>query len=332
MNNIAEELDMAENIIHSPKMSKRISESSAIKLLPKLIEAFSWGHKQRITEIGGSVAEAIEAHHPAVAKKIRDIFGHDLKPVKSAAKAQEIVSFEEPSHGFDSIVLSANVESECRAIVQEHNRREDLAAYGLSPRHRILLHGSPGNGKTMLAEAFAYEMEIPYLRVKYSGLIDSYLGSTAKNLEAIFEYAHTAPCLLFLDEFDGVGMDRNDNRDVGEMRRITNQLLISLERLPSTCVFVGATNAPNLIDTALKRRFDFIIEVPTPTADLKLRCARTELSPSITPGHNVIHLAGKIAEMPLPNLYEVVELCRRIRRDLVLNRGEGIDTLLSLGQ
>lgn len=322
-----EDLDSAKGA----RAQKKVAEASAIKLLPKLIDAFRWAQKPKIAEIGEAMAAAIETQHPAVAKRIRDSFGYELLQIKSVVKPERLVSFEDAAHGFEQVVLPANVETECRAIVHEHRCRDALAAYGLTPRHRVLLHGAPGNGKTLLAEALAYELQVPFLRVKYGGLVDSHLGETGKNIEIIMDYAKTAPCVLFLDEFDGIGMDRNDNRDVGEVRRITNQLLIHLERLPSSCVFVGATNAPNLIDAALQRRFDFVIEVPAPTDDLKRRCAQKELHPSITPGFDLQHLSDRIAVMPVPSLYAVVELCRRMRRDMVLNKGQGIEALMLAG-
>ena len=320
--------EILPEIVENPKALKKASETAAIKLLPKLIEAFKWGNKQKIADVGESVAISIEKHHPDISRKIREIAGHTLQPVNLTAKAQGLISFEDPQHGFEAVVLSPEVKVQCEAIVQEHHRCDDLSAYGLKPRHRILLHGTPGNGKTLLAEALAYELQIPYLRIKYSSLVDSFLGATAKNIDTILDYAKTAPCLLFLDEFDGIGMDRNDNKDVGEIRRITNQLLISLERLPSSCVFVGATNAMKLIDPALKRRFDFVIEISAPNSDLILQCARKELDPALTPGHDILWLTDKIAEMQLPNLYEVVELCKQLRRDLVLNKGQGLRAIM----
>lgn len=134
--------------------------------------------------------------------------------------------------------------------------------------------------------------------------------------------------MLFLDEFDAVGLARGEGSDVGEMRRITNQLLIAMERLPSTCVFVAATNAHSMLDAAVKRRFDFAIELASPTAELKLRCAQKELAPELTPGHDLQRLCSPISELASANLFEVVELCRRIRRDLVLNAGKGIETII----
>jgi len=308
------------------KAQKRASEASAIKQLPKLIEAFQWHQADRVELVGESIASAVEAYHPDVSKKIRSVFGRTLRPL--AMKPEKLLDFEDARHGFDAVILPVDIQRECMAIVAEHSHCDDLAAYGLTPRHKVLLHGAPGNGKTMLAEALAFELSIPFLRVKYGGLIDSHLGETGKNLQSILDYAKTAPCVLFLDEFDGIGMDRNDNRDVGEMRRITNQLLIAIERLPSSCVLVAATNADSLLDSALKRRFDFVIEVPTPTVELRLQCAQKELASAITPGHDVLHLADRVARMDLPNLSAVVDFCKRIRRDLVLNSGAGVEALV----
>ena len=299
-------------------VSKKASET-AVRLLPKFLESVQWGHNQRSEVVVAAMVDAIADDYPAVAKKISDLFSQRLKPLPSAAKASGLIDFAEPRHGIDALVLPENVVHECKGIISEHAQKEKLAAFSLNPRHKILLHGAPGNGKTMLAEALAYELEVPFLRVKYSGLIESYLGSTAKNLDVLLDYANTGPCLLFLDEFDGVGMDRGDNKDVGEMRRITNQLLISLDRLPSSCVFVGATNAPGLIDVALKRRFDSIIEIPAPLLETKKLCAEKELAPVLTPGHDVTHLAEQVSTHPdSVSLYDVVESCRRIRRGLVL--------------
>ncbi|MBI5330086.1 MAG: AAA family ATPase [Betaproteobacteria bacterium] len=308
---------------------KKSPDGAAIKLLLPLIEAMRWGQPQRISEASESIVSAIEESHPAVAKKLRALTANShTATVNLAAKVEGLVHFEEAGHGFEAVVLPAAVEAECRAIIEEHHRRNELASFSLNPRHRVLLHGAPGNGKTLLAEALAHELGVPFLRVRYGRLIGSLMGETGRNLDLLMEYAATAPCVLFLDEFDVVGMDRHQGGDVGEARRITNQLLIILERLPSTCMFLAATNANGLIDKALLRRFDFVIEIPSPGVDLQRQCAARELAPTLTPGHDVSKLAERVASLGLDSLYEVVELCRRIRRDLVLQQGGSIDALL----
>lgn len=302
--------------------------ASAIKRIPSLVEALRWG--QGVSEAGENIAVALDDSHPAVAKKLRVLTASDGRAatVNLVAKVEGLVHFESSQHGFEAVVLPASVEAACLSIVEEHRRRDELAGFGLAPRHRLLLHGAPGNGKTLLAEALAYELSVPLLRVRYGRLIASLMGETGRNLGLLMEYAGTAPCVLFLDEFDAVGMDRHRTGDVGEARRITNQLLITLERLPSSCMFVAATNAPGLLDKALLRRFDFQIEIPSPDVDIRRQCAARELAPGLTPGYDVRHLAERVSGLGLTNLYEVVQLCRRIRRDLVLKQGQGIDSLL----
>jgi nicotinamide riboside kinase len=310
------------------KAKKKLTTAAALKLVPKLVEAYTWNQDQRARGLALEIVDALEDVHPDVSKQLRRFTSTGLQPTR-LHKPEKILDFETARFGFESLILAEKTLLEFRSIVNEHDRAGELRAFQLFPRHRILLHGAPGNGKTMLAEALAKELNVPFLRVKYGGLIDSHLGETAKNIDSLFDYAKSAPCVLFADEFDGIGMGRGDNQDVGEARRITNQLLITLERLPSHCVFVAATNSPELMDKALNRRFDVVLEIPKPTPELFAACARKELDPLITPGHDLLYLVPRIRNLDLENIFSVVELCKRIRRDLVLNEGRGIEHLLT---
>lgn len=312
----------------SARELKKAAEANALKLLPKLIEAATWGQKEAAEAIGREIADAIESSHPSVAQKVLKQLGTQLRPAKLINKPDGLVDFSEARHGIDDVILPQGIERECRAMVTEHQRANELAQYRLAPRHKLLLYGPPGNGKTLLAEALAKELGVPFLPVKYAGLIESYLGATGKNLQRVFDYAANGPCVLFMDEFDGVAIDRGDSKDVGEIRRATNQLLILMDRLPATCMFVAATNADELLDRAIHRRFDFVLELPAPTIELRQRCAQRELDKSLTPGHNVMHLIDVVANLPLANLSALVKLCQRIRRDLVLNDGGDIQAII----
>lgn len=305
--------------------ARKTALSAAIQRVPDLIEASNWGHSGKLREIASAIAEDIEAHSPALARRIKARFPPEMKTLRSQIP-EKLVVLETPRHGLDDVVLPSAVVAECRAILGEHARRDDLQAFALEPRHKVLVYGPPGNGKTMLAEALAKELDVPFLRVRYGGLVASYLGETAKHLDEVLEYATTAPCVLFFDEFDSIGADRNSG-DVGEVRRITNQLLIAMERLPSHVMFVAATNAMHLVDVALKRRFDFTIDLPAPSRDLMAACASRELAPRLTPGHDLSDRAEKVAALGLTSLHAVTQLCRRMRRDLVLNGGRGIEAL-----
>ena len=102
-----------------------------------------------------------------------------------------------------------------------------LRSHGIQPRHRVLLSGPPGNGKTALAEATAEGLGIPLLTVRYEALIGSFLGETTQRLGQLFDRVHTMPCVLFFDEFDVVSKERGDVHETGEIKRVVSELVVA---------------------------------------------------------------------------------------------------------
>ncbi len=163
------------------------------------------------------------------------------------------------------MVLSQEVESKILRIEKEYLARERLNHHGLKPRKKILLHGSTGCGKSMAAERIAWELGLPFYKVRFDTLISSYLGESATNLQMLFESIKEYPCVLLLDEFDIIGKRRNiSSNDVGEIHRLVNILLGLLEEYDGEGVLIATTNFEGSIDTALFRRFDDFIELPKP--------------------------------------------------------------------
>jgi len=140
-----------------------------------------------------------------------------------------------------------------------------LRSYGLEPRNRILLVGSPGNGKTSLAEAIAESLMVPMYVVKYENIIGAYLGETALRLKKMIDYVSTRKCVLFLDEFETLGKERGDTHETGEIKRVVSSLLLQIDNLPSYVTIIGATNHPELLDRAVWRRFQIRLNLPMPT-------------------------------------------------------------------
>ena len=171
---------------------------------------------------------------------------------------------QEPRRGFGDLYLSKTVRMACDELVEEQRRADILRAHGLEPRHRLLLVGPPGNGKTSLAEALAYELALPLFTVRYEAVVTSYLGETAQRLRRLFDFVRTEPCVLFFDEFDAIGKERGDLHETGEIKRVVTTLLLQLDDLPSYCVLVGATNHAELLDRATWRRFELRLELGTP--------------------------------------------------------------------
>jgi SpoVK/Ycf46/Vps4 family AAA+-type ATPase len=164
------------------------------------------------------------------------------------------------------MILAKNVEAKILRIEKEYLARERLMHHGLKPRIKILLYGSSGCGKSMAAERIAWDLGLPFYKVRFDTIISSYLGESAVNLQKLFESAAADPCILLLDEFDIVGRKRdNDSRDVGEVHRIVNILLGLLEEYDGQGILIATTNLEGSLDNALFRRFDDIIELPRPS-------------------------------------------------------------------
>ncbi len=170
-----------------------------------------------------------------------------------------------PNRRLETLVLPDLVQTVCRELIEENHRTEVLRAHNLEPRHRLLLAGPPGNGKTSLAEAVATELGVSLLVVRYESVIASYLGETAVRLSHLFDAVRTHRCVLFFDEFDVVGKERGDIHETGEIKRVVSSLLVKIDELPSHVVVITATNHPELLDRAVWRRFQVRLHLPRPS-------------------------------------------------------------------
>ena len=173
-----------------------------------------------------------------------------------------------PERRLDELVLPDEVACASRELIEEHRRADLLRAHNLEPRHRVLLTGPPGNGKTSFAEALGTELAVPLLSVRYESVIASYLGETAVRVSRLFDQVRTRRCVLFFDEFDVVGKERGDIHETGEIKRVVSSLLLQIDNLPSHVVAVSATNHPELLDRAVWRRFQLQLTLPPPTPAL----------------------------------------------------------------
>lgn len=171
-----------------------------------------------------------------------------------------------PSVSWEDVGGLTNVKDALIETIQLPLERPELFAKGMKKRSGILFYGPPGTGKTLLAKAIATEFSLNFFSVKGPELLNMYIGESEANVRRVFQRARDArPCVVFFDELDSVAPKRGNQGDSGGvMDRIVSQLLAELDGMNggeenSGGVFViGATNRPDLLDTALLRpgRFD----------------------------------------------------------------------------
>jgi AAA+ superfamily predicted ATPase len=218
-------------------------------------------------------AEERANQHGVLANKIEEMLRISTKtPTREASASptrngngDSIVSEKIPEKKLDQLLLPQGIVDSCTELIEEHMRADLLRSHGLEPRNKILLIGSPGNGKTSLAEAIAEALMLPVLTVKYESLIGAYLGETASRLGKLFDYVKTRQCVLFFDEFETIGKERGDTHETGEIKRVVSSLLLQIDALPSYVIAIAATNHESLLDKAAWRRFQIKMELPKPS-------------------------------------------------------------------
>ncbi len=227
----------------------------------------------------GKLAEEIRQLAEAALKRRQDA-APGVRPVPIVAPRGDLaglMSASYPKARLNHMVLSEAIDGQLKRIVTEHRQRWKLREHGLKPRHKLLLVGPPGTGKTMTASALAGELGLPLFSVLLHGLITKFMGETAAKLRLVFDAIATTRGMYLFDEFDALGGERGADNDVGEARRILNSFLQFLDEDDSESLIVATTNHPELLDRALFRRFHLLIEYELPGRPLIVQTMQTRL-------------------------------------------------------
>ncbi len=245
-------------------------------LLITLVKASTSGDRKTVrSAVEAMIAEERSRQHNVLADRLSNALTEPGQGANGAGgvvlagptpKGRDYLSELSPRRRLADLALAKDTRAVVGELIEEQLRADLLRANGLEPRHRILLQGPPGNGKTSLAEAIAEALGIGFFVVRYEALIGSYLGETASRLKRVLDYTRTTPCVLFFDEFDAIGKERGDTHETGEIKRVVSSLLMQVDDLPSYTVLIAATNHPELLDRAAWRRFQLCLNLPPPTA------------------------------------------------------------------
>jgi SpoVK/Ycf46/Vps4 family AAA+-type ATPase len=304
-------------------------------LLVSLVKAGASGDRSTLAStVEALVAEERAKSHHILADRLHRALqsvpvttSSELRRPNSAGR--DFVIESEPRATLESLILTLPAEQLTRQLVEEQRRADLLRAQGMQPRHRVLLSGPPGNGKTSLAEAIAEAVAVPLLTVRYDALVGAYLGETNARLARLFEHVRATPCVLFFDEFDAVGKERGDVHETGEIKRVVSFLLMQLDQLPSYVVVVAAPNHAELLDRAVWRRFQLRIDMPLPSRDsMAVLIDRFFDAWPEDPGMTAKAVA---TQMGRSSFAEVFEFCQNIRRRHILSQGgETLKSVLAL--
>ena len=206
------------------------------------------------------IMKIIEKKEPSVAVTMDELL---TVPVDHESR-MSIVDIEIPNKNAAPIVLQPLLQNKISDFISAVKHQSKLIGHGIETSNTLLLYGLPGAGKTSLARYISQQTGLPLVIARFDAIVSSLLGNTGKNIRKIFDFADNKPCILFLDEFDAIAKARDDQHELGELKRVINSLLQNIDSFSSNNILIAATNHPELLDKAIWRRFNHVIEVGMP--------------------------------------------------------------------
>jgi SpoVK/Ycf46/Vps4 family AAA+-type ATPase len=248
-----------------------------------LVSSHGDGDDRRFYSVALQVAaKAARNGHSTFAQELRNLvdaqrsergsgersFGVPVPVARPRGELVELLTVGYPETRLADLAVAHDLRERLDRVVLEQRQQDRLRAHGFEPLRRLLLTGPPGTGKTMTARALAGELRLPLFSIRLDGLITKLMGETAAKLRLVFDAVAETRGVYLFDEVDALAGERASGNDVGEIRRVLNSFLQFLEQHESQSLLVAASNHPQLLDRALFRRFDLVVEYPLPTPEV----------------------------------------------------------------
>lgn len=274
-----EEGDLGADLVQVARTALSVANLEMTPLLRKLARRYRATHPDVAREL-------VSMLRAAPMRSVGTAEGGLIKPVDSESRLP-LVRVEDPVVLEVAPILQAEIRASLDDLVSEHLHPERLLEADLVPTRTALFVGPPGVGKTLAARWIAHELNRPLLILDLASVMSSLLGRTGENVRRVLEYAKQTQCVLLLDELDAVAKRRDDATEIGELKRLVTVLLQEIDAWPDGSLLLAATNHASLLDPAVWRRFEIVVDFPLPEEEALVAAIREYLDDESIP-ENVV--------------------------------------------
>lgn len=311
-------------------------------LIKKLFIAFSNNEKDEFYKLGEELINLEKRKkHNILARQLKEaLYSSNQSRVNSNKRFKKnipiprdndsgfpLLEINEYNYIWEDLILSEKTDYALKQIILGFKSYEVLATYNLKPKNKILLAGEPGTGKTFSAKVMSSTLGLPLVQINFDAIISSYLGETASNLKKVFEFISNGMWIVLFDEVDIIGKKRDDQHETGEIKRVVNNFLQMIDGFEGESLIISATNHPHILDPAIWRRFDEVINFEMPNESERLELLELYLKPIKKEKYLNIEKIGKATEGFTPS--DLKSMCRDAITHAIINERE-ILTIIDL--
>lgn len=312
--------------------------ATTYELIKKLFLAFSKKDEDEFYKIGEELInlEKRKKHH-FVAKELKEAlysrnnsrfnsekrFKSNMPIPRDNDSGFPLLSIRQYELDWGELILSEKIKYELKQIVRGFRSYEVLSTYNLKPKNKVLFCGLPGTGKTFTAQVLSSYLELPLVYINFDAIISSYLGETATNLRKVFDFISNGIWVVLFDEVDIIGKNRDDQHETGEIKRVVNNFLQLIDNFEGDSLIIASTNHPHILDPAIWRRFDEVINFELPEKIDRTSLIKLYLKPLKKTKDLDIELLSKETEGFSPS--DIKSMCRDAITHTIINERDTLE-------